>query len=57
MKFKVIFIALLIITGCAKKKKEVIVSNFKLEVYDFNGFEKYLNKKDDKVYVVNFWAT
>jgi len=28
-----------------------------LEVYDFQGLEKYLNKSDDKVYVVNFWAT
>lgn len=28
-----------------------------LEVYDFNGFEKYLAKSDGKTYVVNFWAT
>lgn len=28
-----------------------------LEVYDFNGFKKFLDKKDDKVYVINFWAT
>ena len=28
-----------------------------LEVYDFNGLEKYLNRSDDKIYVVNFWAT
>lgn len=28
-----------------------------LEVYDFNGFKNFLNKKDDKVYVLNFWAT
>lgn len=28
-----------------------------LEVYDFNGFKKFLNKKDDKMYVINFWAT
>ena len=28
-----------------------------LEVYDFEGFEKFLNSKDDKVHVVNFWAT
>ncbi|WP_100610730.1 TlpA disulfide reductase family protein [Confluentibacter lentus] len=28
-----------------------------LEVYDFNGFQKFLQKKDGKVYVVNFWAT
>jgi len=28
-----------------------------LEVYDYSGFEKFLNKKDDKIYVINFWAT
>jgi len=28
-----------------------------LEVYDFDGFEKFLNRKDDNVHVVNFWAT
>ena len=28
-----------------------------LEVYDFNGLEKFLSIKDDKTYVVNFWAT
>ncbi len=31
--------------------------NIDLEIYDFNGFKKYLNQKDDKVYIVNFWAT
>ncbi len=29
----------------------------KLEIYDFNGLEKFLNQKDEKVHVVNFWAT
>lgn len=28
-----------------------------LDVYNFNGFKKFLNKKDDKVHVINFWAT
>lgn len=28
-----------------------------LEVYDFDGIEHYLKQNDDKVYVVNFWAT
>ena len=28
-----------------------------LEVYDFDGIEHYLKQSDDKVYVVNFWAT
>ncbi|NIK92316.1 TlpA family protein disulfide reductase [Mangrovimonas sp. CR14] len=28
-----------------------------LEIYDFDGLESLLNKKDEKTYVVNFWAT
>jgi thiol-disulfide isomerase/thioredoxin len=28
-----------------------------LEVFNFNGLEKFLNKKDGKTYVINFWAT
>jgi len=32
-------------------------SEIDLEVYDYNGLEPFLNKKDDKTYVVNFWAT
>ena len=66
-----IFIFLLI-TGCANKNKksEVVadsnkvaaadttkVSNVKLEVYNFNGFKSFLEKKDNTVYVINFWAT
>lgn len=34
-----------------------IVVNDSLEVYDFEGIQKFLNKRDDKIYVVNFWAT
>ena len=29
----------------------------KLEVYDYDGIEPFLNKQDDKVHVINFWAT
>ncbi len=28
-----------------------------LEIYDFNGLEKFLNQEDEKVHVINFWAT
>ncbi len=31
--------------------------DYELEVYDYKGFEKFLNKKDDTIYVINFWAT
>lgn len=28
-----------------------------LEVYDYEGLEPFLNIKDEKTYVINFWAT
>lgn len=72
MKLKALFVAILLMASCAKNKKsaevshavidEVVLENttendIDLEVYDYNGFKKFLNKKDDKVYVINFWAT
>jgi len=32
-------------------------SAYALDVYDFEGFESFLSKKDGKTYVINFWAT
>ncbi|MDC1504621.1 redoxin domain-containing protein [Winogradskyella sp.] len=32
-------------------------NNYKLDVYDYNGLAPLINKKDDQVHVVNFWAT
>lgn len=29
----------------------------KVQVYDFKGFEPYLNHQNDTTYVINFWAT
>lgn len=72
MKLKVLFIVLLAIAGCKNENKtnkvadnnikkevskKVVSSEIDLEVYNYNGFEKFLNKKDDKIYVINFWAT
>jgi thiol-disulfide isomerase/thioredoxin len=37
--------------------KSEVVDTLELEVFDFNGLEKLLNKKDGKIYVINFWAT
>jgi thiol-disulfide isomerase/thioredoxin len=31
--------------------------DYKLEVFDYDGLEPLINKGDDKVHVVNFWAT
>ena len=68
-----VFLAfLLVLSGCnTGKHKETAsdaiiavqqeasseVNDFDLEIYDYDGFEAFLNKKDNKVHVVNFWAT
>lgn len=70
MKLKSLALIFLLILSCNSKVKEgkdndvfkveAIKSNhpeINLEVYDFNGFKEFLNKKDDKIYVINFWAT
>ena len=72
MKLKLLFIVILLIASCARQKKTAKVVNevsenemkndsssevFELEVYDYSGFETFFNKKDNKVYVINFWAT
>ncbi len=73
MKLNILIIAVFLMTiSCQKKKetakvlnetveqvveKEVSLNDIQLEVYDYNGFEKFLNKKDNKIHVINFWAT
>lgn len=65
MKYFVLIFVLVLTTGCKKannvlsdtNKKDVPVNITSLEIYDFKGFEKFLNKKDNIVYVINFWAT
>lgn len=66
---KGLLILMLILYNCNNNNKEPakdnnigglensVEQNIHLEIYDFNGFEKFLQKKDDKIYVVNFWAT
>jgi len=46
-----------VITNAEVKEDKNLQSNIDLEIYDFEGFKPFLNKKDDKTYVVNFWAT
>ncbi|MFI1743672.1 TlpA disulfide reductase family protein [Thalassobellus sediminis] len=72
MKLKLLFVAILLMASCKEKKANIdivdktivesaiddaIVNDIELEVYDFNGFKKFLNKKNDTIYVINFWAT
>ena len=61
------YILMLVITSvlsCNQKSNQPVVADvqedqkpLKLEVYDFDGLEKFLYQDDDKVHVVNFWAT
>lgn len=32
-------------------------ADYDLKIYDYDGLEPLINKNDDKVHVVNFWAT
>ncbi|UKM66438.1 TlpA family protein disulfide reductase [Flavobacteriaceae bacterium GSB9] len=69
MKLKILSLSLLFLVSCFDgKKKNVgtfheihVVENHQkdvsLEVYDFSGLEKFLNKQDNKIHVINFWAT
>lgn len=45
------------ITNRATENASTEKSIDSLEIYDFEGIEKFLTTTDDKVYVVNFWAT
>ena len=35
----------------------VDISDVKVEVFDYDGLEPLINKNDEKIHVVNFWAT
>jgi len=50
MKIFIYFALLLTFLNCVSNQS-------KLEVYDFQGIKHFLYQSDEKVYVVNFWAT
>lgn len=61
---KLLFVLILSVLGCDQKEGETSSTvaqktdkSFKLEVYDYDGIERFLKLYDDKVHVVNFWAT
>lgn len=69
MKLKIVIVAILIMISCKHDKKaavesidiaekevsdEMSLSDPALEVYDYNGFEKFLNMKDDKMKCITF---
>lgn len=41
----------------AEPIKRLDEGDLDLAVYDEDGFQSFLHQKDDKVYVINFWAT
>lgn len=40
-----------------KKETSLDISDVVVKRYNYNQLEPLLNKKDDKIYVINFWAT
>ena len=65
MKYFVLVI-LVFVFNCKKVEKEIdikedfvenVESKIELEIYDYNDIEKFLNFKNNKTYVINFWAT
>jgi thiol-disulfide isomerase/thioredoxin len=40
-----------------QKEVNIDISEIHLDIYDYEGLEPLINKKSDKVHVVNFWAT
>lgn len=64
MKYAIL-IVLFAVLSCKNEKKTTLVEDaelnsakeIELEIYDYAGLEAFLNKKDEKTYVVNFWAT
>ena len=66
MKMKICIVVLtLLVLGCKKNEtdsapipSEVVTENgVRIEIYDFKNFEKFLKLGEDRVQVVNFWAT
>lgn len=65
-KIMLLFSFLFFLTSCKNEVKKEIVTPLKKEVtsttisvktYDYNQLKPLLEKKDDKTYVINFWAT
>lgn len=67
---RILFLSLLVFCSCKNSESSSLpddtlkdqdqsqnTAQFDLEIYDYDGLEPLINKKDDKVHVVNFWAT
>jgi len=62
---RLLLLLLLAVMGCKNSTKvepiaevqQTETTEIDLEIYDFEGLKPFLNQEDDKVHVVNFWAT
>lgn len=61
MKYYIIILSLFAFISCKKNDAEKIstkqTENDKIEVYNFEEFELFLEQDQDQIYVINFWAT
>ncbi|MFQ3182032.1 MAG: thiol-disulfide isomerase/thioredoxin [Polaribacter sp.] len=64
MKLKSIFLCVIFLglISCKKEvakneKKEINTSHITVKSYSYKELKPLLEKKDDKIYVINFWAT
>ncbi|TYP97547.1 thiol-disulfide isomerase/thioredoxin [Tenacibaculum adriaticum] len=63
MRFKGLYLLVLVLLfSCKQNEKKEIREAISekiegIKVYNYSQLEPLLNKKDDKTYVVNFWAT
>ncbi|MFT5819198.1 MAG: thiol-disulfide isomerase/thioredoxin [Crocinitomix sp.] len=65
-QFSLLTLLLIIVVSCNSESiedfthnpKEVVAENgVTVEVFDFENFKPFLEQKNNKIYVVNFWAT
>ena len=46
-----------VVDSAQEVKEEKVIPNRPFEIYDYDGLKPLINKEDDKIHVVNFWAT
>ena len=58
-KFSILIFFILIFSSCKKKQEAKEASTIQNEIItlNYNELKPFLHKKDDKTYVINFWAT
>jgi thiol-disulfide isomerase/thioredoxin len=64
MKYDILIVLFTMLSCKTESKISLVVDaelnptkEIELEIYDYAGLETFLNKKDENIYVVNFWAT